>query len=88
MVGVSALIEVPQLESWFLVDWPDAGPPGVIMEFKTRAEAERALHAAFRDAAYSDESRLSLTVRSALAMLEQSQLREALAAWDLEFADH
>lgn len=86
MFRVSGVIEVPQLESWFLLDWPDAGSPSVIMEFETRAEAERALRAAFQDAAHADEWGLRLTVRSALAMLEQLELREALRAWDLEFA--
>jgi hypothetical protein len=84
---MSAAIEVPQLESWFLLDWPDAGPPGVLMEFGTRAEAERAMRAAFGEAAGGDRWRLRLTVRSALAMLADSELREALAAWDLEFGE-
>lgn len=86
-VSMAAVIEIPQLESWFLVDWPDAGMPSVMMEFGTRTEAEDALRAAFRDAARANEWGLRLTVRSALAMLEQPELREALAAWDLEFSD-
>lgn len=84
---MAAVLEVPQLESWFLLDWPDAGAPSVLMEFGTRAEAEDAQRAAFRDAARENEWGLRLTVRSALAMLEEPELREALAAWDLEFSD-
>jgi len=86
MFHMSLVTEVPQLECWFLLDWPDAGSPSVLMEFDTRAEAERALHAAFRDAAHAERWALRLTVRSALAMLEQVELREALRTWDLEFA--
>lgn len=84
---MSAVIEVPQLESWFLLDWPGSGPPSVIMEFETRAEAENALRAAFKDAARGDACGVRLTVRSALAMLEEPGLREALIAWDLEFSE-
>jgi hypothetical protein len=87
MCHMSAVIEVPQLESWFLLDWPDAGAPAVLMEFGTRTEADRAMRAAFAAAAPLDRWNLRLTVRSALAMLEDPVLREALAAWDLEFAE-
>ncbi len=83
---MSAVVEVPQLESWFLLDWPSAGSPGVLMEFRTRAEAEDAMRAALGDVARGDRWGLGLTVRSALAMLQDGELREALAAWDLEFA--
>ena len=85
--AVSAVVEVPQLESWFLLDWPDVGGPSVLMEFETRDEAEAARRAAFRDASRSDCLTLRLFVRSALAMFEERELREALAAWDLEFSD-
>ena len=84
---MSAVIEVPQLESWFLIDWPEAGRPSVMMEFGTRAEAEAAQLAAFGDAGRAPGSAFRLTIRSALAMLEDAELREALAAWDLEFSD-
>lgn len=86
MFRMSLAIEAPQLECWFLLDWPCAGAPSVIMEFETRADAERAQRAAFRDTAHAERWALSLTVRSALAMLEQLELREALRAWDQEFA--
>jgi hypothetical protein len=90
MVAMSAVIEVPQLDSWFLLDWPGAGAPSVLMEFGTRGEAEAALRAAFRDragaGADADAFAFRLTVRSGLAMLEDPELRDALAAWDLEFA--
>jgi hypothetical protein len=82
---MAAVIEVPQLESWFLVDWPDPGPPGVLMEFATKAEAESALREAFGDAARRPGTRFRLTVRSALAMMQEPELRRALADWDLEF---
>jgi hypothetical protein len=87
MSRMAAVIEVPQLESWFLVDWPDSGPPGVLMEFGTRAEAEAALREAFGDAARRPGSTFRLTVRSALAMMEEPELRQALAEWDLEFSE-
>jgi hypothetical protein len=83
---MSAVIEVPQLDSWFLLDWPSARRPSVLMEFRTKAEAEAALRAAFGDAAREDGFAFRLTVRSALAMLEDPELRDALTAWDLEFA--
>ena len=83
---MSAVIEVPQLDSWFLVDLPGAGTPSVFMEFATRAEAEAALHAAFRDGGGREAVAFRLVVRSALAMLEDPELREALTAWDLEFS--
>jgi hypothetical protein len=57
------------------------------MEFATRTEAEAALRAAFADASRVAGFAFRLTVRSGLAMLEDPGLREALAAWDLEFAE-
>jgi hypothetical protein len=84
---VAAVIEVPQLESWFLVDWPATGSPAVMMEFDSKSEADAALRAAVGDSAGADGLAFSLTVRSALAMLEDPGLRAALAAWDLEFAE-
>jgi len=83
---MSAVIEVPQLDSWFLLDWPGAGTPSVLMEFGTQAEAEAALRAAFGDTAHEEGFAFRLTVRSAIAMLQDPELREALALWDLEFA--
>jgi len=87
MVRMSAVMEVPQLESWFLVDWRNAGRPGVLMEFRTREEAAAAMRAALEDAARAEPWRFRLTVRSALTMMRDPELREALAAWDLEFAE-
>jgi hypothetical protein len=86
MFAMSAVIEVPQLDSWFLLDWPGAGRPSVLMEFGTRAEAEAALRAALVDASRGDGFAFRLTVRSGLSMLEDPEVREALAAWDLEFS--
>jgi hypothetical protein len=83
---MSAVIEVPQLDSWFLLDWPGAGRPSVLMEFGTKAEADAALRAAFAEASGVEGFAFRLTVRSGLSMLEDPDLREALAAWDLEFA--
>jgi hypothetical protein len=84
---MAAVIEVPQLDSWFLIDWPDAGLPSVLMEFETKAEADAALRAAIADVARTDRFGVGLAVRSGLAMLTDPELREALTAWDLEFSD-
>jgi hypothetical protein len=87
MSSMSAVIEVPQLDSWFLVDWPDPGRPSVLMEFETKAEADTALRVALRDAARAERFGVGLAVRSGLAMLADPELREALTAWDLEFSE-
>jgi hypothetical protein len=86
MSRMAAVIEVPQLESWFLVDWPDSGPPGVLMEFATKGEADSALREAFGDVTRRPGTPFRLIVRSALAMMEEPELRRALADWDLEFS--
>jgi hypothetical protein len=87
MMRMPAVVEAPQIESWFLVDWLSAGRPGVLMEFRTREEARTAMRAALGDAARTDQWRFRLTVRSALAMMQDPELRDALAAWDLQFAE-
>jgi hypothetical protein len=87
MSAMAAVIEVPQLDSWFLIDWPDAGRPSVLMEFETKAEADTALRAAIADVSREDRFGVGLAVRSGLAMLADPDLRDALTAWDLEFSE-
>jgi hypothetical protein len=82
---MSRVLETLELESWFLVQWPRGERPRVIREFDSRAEAEWALAISLGDVAIRIEAGLSwaqLTLRSALSMLEDAELREALAEWD------
>jgi hypothetical protein len=84
---MSQVIEVPELESWFLLHWLDPERPDVLMEFETQDEAESALAAAFAEMTIRlDEgpAQLPMTVCSVLAMLENEVLRSALAAWDAQ----
>jgi hypothetical protein len=80
------LIDVAELESWFLVQWPRGERPQVIREFGHRAEAEEALAVSVGATAIRIDRGLrwlQLTLRSSLSMLENAELREALAEWDL-----
>jgi hypothetical protein len=82
---MAQVVEVPELESWFLVHWPDSEHPAVLMEFDTQQEAEDALRAAFADMTIrldGDTARLPITVFPALMMLEDTLLSRALASWD------
>jgi hypothetical protein len=60
------------------------------MEFETQDEAEGALRAAFAEiaAGAGDEvDVLPMTVCPALTMLEEPELRDALARWDGQLAE-
>jgi hypothetical protein len=84
---MSQVIEVPELESWFLLHWRDPERPDVLMEFETQDEAEGALAAAFAEMTIRlDEgpTQLPMTVCSVLTMLENDVLRSALATWDAQ----
>ncbi len=83
-------LEVPQLEPWFLVHWGQPDRPTVLMEFETQQDAEDALCHAFAEMviAVDDEiERFPITVLSALSMLEDPELRDALAQWDAQLAE-
>lgn len=87
---MAQVIEVPELESWFLVHWRDSEHPAVLMEFDTQAEAEDALCAAFAEMTIrleEDTARLPITVFSALTMLRDPALSSALASWDTELTE-
>src|SRR5919204_108745 len=45
--AMAQVLEVPELESWFLLQWRDPERPDILMEFGTQEEAEQALAAAF-----------------------------------------
>lgn len=87
---MAQVVEVPELESWFLVHWRDSEHPAVLMEFETREEAEDALCAAFAEMTIrldEDTARLPITVFPALTMLEDPALSRALASWDAQLAE-
>lgn len=84
------VLEMPELESWFVVHWRDAEHPAVLMEFDTQAEAEDALSAAFAEMTIrleEDTARFPITIFSALTMLRDPALSSALASWDTELAE-
>jgi hypothetical protein len=86
---MAQVVEVPELEPWFLVQWRSTTHPDVLMEFETHDEAEGALRAAFEEIAVGagDEiDVLPMTVCPALTMLEEPALRDALARWDAQLA--
>jgi hypothetical protein len=87
---MAQVVEVAELEPWFLVDWRSTTRPDVLMEFETQDEAEGALRAAFAEMAVraGDEiDVLPMTVCPALTMLEEPELRDALARWDAQLAE-
>jgi hypothetical protein len=87
---MGAVVEVPELESWFLVQWRGHERPDVLMEFESQAEAEAALASAFADMVIRLDERppwLPITVCSVLSMLADPSLRDALAAWDTQLAE-
>jgi hypothetical protein len=74
---MAQVVEVPELEPWFLVHWRSTTHPDVLMEFETQDEAEGALCAAFAEMAVraGDEiDVLPMTVCPGLTMLEQPEL--------------
>jgi hypothetical protein len=88
--SVAQVVEIPELQPWFLVHWPSTTQPDVLMEFETQEEAEDALHATFAEIAASagDEvDILPMTVCSALTMFEKPELRDALWRWDAQLAE-
>jgi hypothetical protein len=87
---MAQVIEVPELESWFLVHWPDSEHPAVPMEFETQQEAEDALSAAFADMTIDldgETAPVPITVFPALTLLEDPTLRLALASWDAQLEE-
>jgi hypothetical protein len=86
---MAQVVELQELEAWFLIHW-DPVHPDVLMEFETRDEAEGALCTAFADSLIGgnlEVRRLQLTICSALEMLEDPLLRDALAAWDAQLLE-
>jgi hypothetical protein len=87
---MAQVVEVPELEPWFLVHWRSTTHPDVLMEFETQDEAEGALCAAFAEMAVraGDEiDVLPMTVCAGVTMLEQPELRDALARWDAQLVE-
>ena len=87
---MAQVVEIPELQPWFLVHWPSTTHPDVLMEFETQDEAEAALRAAFTEIAVgADQQRdvFPMTVCAALTMLEEPQLRDALARWDAQVVE-
>ena len=87
---MAQLLEVPELESWFLVQRRDPEHPAVLMEFETQEEAEDALCAAFAELTVrmDDETEgFLITICPALTMLEDPALRDALAVWDAQLEE-
>jgi hypothetical protein len=87
---MAQVVEIPELQPWFLVHWPSTGHPDVLMEFETQEEAEDALHATFAEIAVNigDEVDVPpMTVCSALTMFEKPELRAALWRWDAQLAE-
>ena len=87
---VAQVVEIPELQPWFLVHWPSTTRPDVLMEFETQDEAEAALRAAFTEMAFGGDKELDvfpMTVCPALTMLEEPQLRDALARWDAQLVE-
>ena len=86
---MAQVVEVPELQPWFLVHWRSPGQPDVLMEFETQEEAEDALHTTFAEIAVStgdDVDVLPMTVCSALTMFDKPELRDALWRWDAQLA--
>ncbi len=87
---MAQVVEVPELEPWFLVHWRSSTRPDVLMEFETQNEAEGALRAAFAEIsvrAGDEVDVLPMTVCSALTMFEEPELRDALARWDAQLVE-
>jgi hypothetical protein len=87
---MAQVLEVPELESWFLLQWRGPDRPEILMEFETQEEAERALAAAFAELAVRLHEGIappSMRVYPALTMLEDPKLRDALAAWDAQMEE-
>jgi hypothetical protein len=87
---VAQVIEVPELESWFLLHWRSPELPDVLMEFETQDQAEDALAAAFAEMTIrldDGTAHLPITVCSVLTMLQDETLRTALAAWDAQLEE-
>ena len=87
---MAQVVEIPELQPWFLVRWPSTTNPDVLMEFETQDEAEAALRAAFAEIALGADQELDvfpMTVCPALTMLEEPQLRDALARWDAQIME-
>ena len=87
---MAQVVEIPELQPWFLVHWPSTTHPDVLMEFETQDEAEAALRAAFAEIAVGGDKELDvfpMTVCAALTMLEEPQLRDALARWDAQLVE-
>jgi hypothetical protein len=87
---MAQLLEVPELESWFLVQRRDPEHPAVLMEFETQEEAEDALCAAFAEMTVrmdDDSDGFLITICPALTMLEEPALRDALAVWDAQLEE-
>jgi hypothetical protein len=88
--SVAQVVEIPELQPWFLVHWPSTTHPDVLMEFETQDEAEAALRAAFAEIAVGADQELDvlpMTVCPALTMLEEPPLRDALARWDAQLME-
>jgi hypothetical protein len=88
--SVAQVVEIPELQPWFLVHWPSTTHPDVLMEFETQDEAEAALRAAFAEIAVGGDKELDvlpMTVCPALTMLEGPELRDALARWDAQIME-
>jgi len=84
---MAQVVEVPELHAWFLLHWRSTTHPDVLMEFETQDEAEHALRVVFAEMAVGsgDEVEvLPMTVCPALTMLEEPELRDALARWDAQ----
>jgi hypothetical protein len=87
---MAQVLEVPELHPWFLLHWRSTTHPDVLMEFETQDEAEGALRAAFAEIAVGagDEvDVLPMTVCPAFTMLEEPELRDALARWDAQLVE-
>jgi hypothetical protein len=87
---VAQVVEIPELQPWFLVHWPSTTHPDVLMEFETQDEAEAALRAAFAEIAVGGGKQIDvfpMTVCPALTMLEEPELRDALARWDAQLVE-
>lgn len=87
---MAQVIEVPELESWFLIHWRSPERPDVLMEFETQDQAEDALAAAFAEITVRIDdgaAHLPITVCSVLTMLQDETLRTALAVWDAQLEE-